>query len=329
MAAHIDYFKEKDGYLFVSTLRYLTVDAPDGIYNLMPGIDVIVGAELKNKYLTSELRDISGRIEFEHLIGASHLIVGDVPISFFDGLPLTLIITTWLGWVDWLLQDSWLIKDNSIVCEIAYCKRTKEGAVQWANNGLYSKIYTARGLPNAEVIFNAEEIQKWNITCDTNRSLIFANKAVMGSRVSDKSYSRFARFYHFLDTSRRAPYEAVKIAHCCSALESLFSTDTVELSHRLSERVAFLFARNGSDAEAMYQFIKDCYAVRSSVTHGSPVPSKFSKGLETQSENLQNYMRKLVFIITEDKNLFDVLNGGNEGIELYFRKLIFSTTITA
>lgn len=49
MAAHIDYFKKEDGYVFVSTLRYLTVDAPDGTYNLMPGVDVIVGAELKKK----------------------------------------------------------------------------------------------------------------------------------------------------------------------------------------------------------------------------------------------------------------------------------------
>ncbi|BFN27520.1 hypothetical protein PSCT_04512 [Pseudomonas sp. SCT] len=324
MAAHIDYFEDKDGYSFVSTFRYLTVDAPDGVYNLMPGVDVVVGAELKKKYLTPELRDISGRIEFEHLAGASHLIVGDVPISFFDGMPLTLVITSWLGWVDWLLQDSWLIKDNSIVCEIAYCKHTRENVVQWANNGLYSKMFTARGRPDSEVIFNAEEIQQWNVACETIRSMIFSNKAVMGGRISDKGYSRFARFYHFLDTSRRTPYEAVKIAHCCSALESLFSTDTVELSHRLSERVAFLFANNGGDAETVYQFVKDCYSVRSSVTHGSPVPSKFSKGLEDQSETLQSYMRKLIFIITKNKKLFDVLNGGNEGIELYFRKLIFS-----
>ncbi|NWD89254.1 HEPN domain-containing protein [Pseudomonas sp. K5002] len=323
MAAHIDYFKHEDAYVFVSTLRNLKVDAPDGIYSLMPGIDLIVGKELKGKYLTPELRDISGRIEFEHLLGACHLIVGDVPGSFFDILPLTGVITMWLGWVDWLMQDSWLVKDNSIICEIAYCKITKDGGVQWANNGLYSKMFTARGLGDIEVVFNAEEIQQWNTICDNNRSLIFSNKSVMTGRVSDKSYSRYARFYHFLDTSRRTPYEAIKIAHCCSALESLFSTDTVELSHRLSERVAFLFAKNGYDAETVYQFIKDCYAVRSSVTHGSPVPSKFSKGLETQSEKLQEHMRALVFMINKDKNLLDVLNGSNEGIELYFRKLIF------
>lgn len=234
----------------------------------------------------------------------------------------------WLSWIDWLLQDSWLIKDNSILCEIAYCKKTKQGSTQWANNGLYSKMFTARGLSDVEVVFNAEEVQQWNTVCDTNRSLIFSNKSVMGGRVSDKTYSRFARFYHFLDTSRRTPYEAIKIAHCCSALESLFSTDTVELSHRLSERVAFLFAKNGSDAETVYQFIKDCYAVRSSVTHGSPVPTKFSKGLEAQSENLQEHMRRLVFIITENKALLNTLNGSNEGIELYFRKLIFSSPAT-
>lgn len=324
MAAHIDYFKDDDGYIFVSTLRYLKLDAPDGVYSLMPGVDVVVGEKLKKQYLTAELRDICGKIEFQHLVGASHLVVGNLPMSFAEGAPVTLAITMWLGWIDWLIQDSWLVKDNSIVCEIAYCKKTKLGVAQWANNGLYSKMSTARGLPDVEVVFSTQDIQQWNKLCDTNRSLIFSNKSVMVGRISDKSYSRFARFYHFLDTSRRTPYAAIKIAHCCTALESLFSTDTVELSHRLSERVAFLFSRHGSDAETVYQFIKDCYSVRSSVTHGSPVPSKFSKGLENQSENLQEYMRKLVFMISEDKRLFDVLNGGNEGIELYFRKLIFS-----
>ena len=327
MAAHIDCFNKKDGYLFISTFRFLTVDAPDGVYPLMPGIDIVVGRGGK-KYLSQELRNIAGAIEYEHLTGANHLVVGEVPGDFFEDIPLELILTMWLGWVDWLLQDAWLIKDNSIVCEIAYCKQIKNGAVKWANNGLYSKIFTARGLSAEEVVFSAEEIKQWNTVCDTNRSLIFSNKAVMGGKVSDKGYSRFARFYHFLDTSRRTPYEAVKIAHCCSALESLFSTDTVELSHRLSERVAFLFARHGHDAEVVYQFIKDCYSVRSSVTHGSPVPSKFSKGLETQSEILQNYMRELVFLLAKDKRLFTVLEGGNEGVEQYFRKLIFSSAGT-
>ncbi len=322
MAAHINYFKKEDSYVFISSLRYLVVDAPVGLYNLMPGIDILVGEEHKKKYLTPELRSAAGEIEFQHLINANHLLVGDAG-EFFDGLPLHLILTMWLGWVDWLIQDSWLIKDNSIVCEIAYCREIKGGVVQWANNGLYSKIFNSRGEPDTEVIFNAEEVQKWNEVCDATRSLIFANKSVMGGRVSDKSYSKFARFYHFLDTSRRTPYEAVKIAHCCSALESLFSTDTVELSHRLSERIAFLFAREGDDAEVVYQFIKDCYAIRSSVTHGSPVPTKFSKSLEDQSEKLQGYMRRLVFIISKDKELLDVLNGKNEGIELFFRKLIF------
>jgi hypothetical protein len=325
MAAHIEYFKAEDGYKFVSTFRYLVVDAPPGIYSLMPGVDIVVGDELKKKYLTPELLSAAGLIEFHHLESANHLLVGETPADFFNDLPLTLVLTMWLGWVDWLIQDSWLIKDNAIICEVAYCQKIVDGSVQWANNGLYSKMFTAGGVPDKEVKFDTSDLERWNEVCDTVRDLIFSNKSVMGGSISDKSYSRFARFYHFVDTSRRTAYEAVKIAHCCTALESLFSTDTVELSHRLSERVAFLFAKHGDDAEAIYQIVKDCYAIRSSVTHGSPVPSKFATSLVSQSEKLQNIMRRLVFIIIGDSELLRVLNGKNDGIEAYFRKLIFSS----
>lgn len=309
--------------LLLSTFRFLNIDAPDGIYPLMPGVDILVGESFKARYLTNEFGRMAGAIENYHFTHVGHLVVGDIPLSFFESLSPDIILATWLGWVDWLIQDSWLIKDNAIACEIAYCMRTSKGQTSWSNNGLYSRLTNASGMPAVTTSFNLKDIERWSIICNSVRELIFASKGVMGGQVSDKGYSKFARFYNFVDTSRRTAYPSIKIAHCCSALESLFSTDTVELSHRLSERVAVLFAGQGEDPEDVYKFTKDCYAVRSSVTHGSPVSSRLTGRLDELSIGMLDRMRKVVELLLVDKELVAILNGSNEGIETYFRKLLF------
>ncbi|WP_288463276.1 HEPN domain-containing protein [uncultured Pseudomonas sp.] len=316
---------EDEGVIkIVSTLRFVKVTADEGVYELMPGVNVVVGEKLKKEWLGEELKKYAGLIEYSHFQSASHLLVGRMPINWFGDLAPDTILYTWLNFVDWLIKDSWVLKDNSIACEIAYSKFVKDGREIWSNNGLYSVVSHATGGGPVEVTFDAGELQKWNFQSAKIREMVFSKEGIMGMQVSDKGYTKFARFYHFVDTSRRTRYPAVKIAHCCSALESLFSTDTTELSHKLAERIAFLLAGYGENAEDVYKFIRDCYSVRSAVTHGSAVSGRLSNSLESLSIRMLDVLRKIVLILMEDAELFEKMNGKNEGVEQYFRELIFS-----
>lgn len=308
--------------LVVSTLRYLKVDAAPGRYELMPGIDLLVGDKAKRKYLNAEFRNVAGLIEYEHFSSADHLLVGEFEDDFCGKQHSSAtVVLFWLVWLDWLLQDSWLIKDNSIVCEVAFC-RVKNRTIEWSKNGLFSKAHTASGDDQADVIFTEHDLVEWNRLSNEVRKRFYSNEKAHISRSSSKEFSRFARFIHFASFSRRTPDPAMKISQNCSALESLFSTDASELSHRLSERVAFFLAASGHDAESTFERMKKCYGVRSKVTHGTHVKLRDDE-VESLSAWMLVIMRDIAMKLIEYDEVYQVLNGKNDEIDAYFRKLIF------
>ena len=49
----------------------------------------------------------------------------------------------------------------------------------------------------------------------------------------DKGYTHSGRAMRFIAAARAAPDLAFKISHYCSALETLFTTDPIEVGHKL------------------------------------------------------------------------------------------------
>ncbi|HGY9073032.1 TPA: hypothetical protein ACNTV0_005002, partial [Escherichia coli] len=71
-------------------------------------------------------------------------------------------LTTWLLWIDMLINTSWFIKDNGMLCEIAYCNKTDRKAYsEWSNNSLLSLFTMASGYRHIDVEFNRSDLTKW------------------------------------------------------------------------------------------------------------------------------------------------------------------------
>lgn len=313
--------------LVISTIRYLNVDAPEGSYELISGVNLLVGDKFKNKYVNEEFREAVGLIEYKHFLDADHLVVGEFDGDFSGHHPASNeLLIMWLVWVDWLLQDSWLIKDNSLVCEAAFCRVENNKRVGWSSNGLFTKVYSARGEDQGIALFEEKDLYKWNELCDQVRSRFYQKNVSVLSRTSSKEYTRFSRFIYFISVSRRSSDPAMKISQNCSALESIFSTDVTELSHRLSERVALFLESAGYNPEELYQKMKKCYGIRSQITHGSYVKLDY-KDLMALSVWMLDVLRDIAFKLLSDEKIYETLTGSNEMIETYFRGLLFCRTI--
>ena len=62
-----------------------------------------------------------------------------------------------------------------------------------------------------------------------------------------------------------------RITSAITCLESLFLEEDVELSHRLSQRVAALLRIYNLSPIAVYKNVKDAYAIRSKYIHGAEI----------------------------------------------------------
>lgn len=313
------------GVELVTTLRWLSVDAPSGIYKIMPTVSIVVGRENIERYLPSDFDRFAGLIESTYFRSANHLVVCEVEdLDAWDGYQSAdEILHVWLLYVEWILQDSWLIKDNCFICEIAYCRFERLGKVNWANNNLYAQASTTQGFRNAMVTFDRSELELWADKSILLRTRLHETGYRITTSVIDKVTTRFARFLNFVNISRCASSPAMKIAQMCSALESLFSTTTTELTHRLSERVSFFVGGTPEEMESNYQFMKKVYSVRSQVTHGAPVSKSLAGEISSLSERMLELQRLITFKILEDETAGVVVGGKDENIESYFRKCLF------
>ena len=309
----------------ITTFRWLKVTAPSGVYQIMPTVNVVVGRELIDKYLNSEFRKYAGEIEYQHFKNANNIVVsdpGDVRYwgQFLNGEE---ILHCWMVWVDWVLQDSWLVKDNCFISEVAYCRSKLNGVVGWSSNSLYAQASISDGNRQCSIEFSEGDMREWGERLNTLRMhLDKRGYSVFTPIVSNKA-TRVDRFLNFVQIARRSSVPAMKISQMCSALESLFSTSTTELTHRLSERVAFFIGESSEDKEAIYQFMKKVYAVRSQVTHGSHINNAVAESTPELSLKMLELLRRIIFKILEDDCSSDVVYGDNEFIENHFRKCLF------
>lgn len=78
-------------------------------------------------------------------------------------------------------------------------------------------------------------------------------------------------------------------------LESLFSTDNQELSHKISERAAFFLEKEAKNREKLFQDVKKIYKTRSKLVHGDVIdktPEENSQLLNNFRKNNSNGIKK-------------------------------------
>lgn len=316
-------------FRFYTTFRFLKIIGGNfEDFDLLPGVTAVRERVKIRKILSKEFKSNSGLIEFNHFYEANHVIYAEFSNELFEshrGSHEALM--AWLLWIDMLVYSSWLIKDNCILCEIAYCNKTdKKNLSHWTNNSLMSLHTLADGNRFVDTDFSHDELVKWEEVNNRLQSYLYGNNSTIFVSFLDSKYSRYGRAYNFVKAAKREFNPAMKIAHYCSALESLFSTDSSELSHKLSERIAIFLRDYGYDPIATFDDIKSFYNVRSKVTHGDSLKSSKVEFIPQMSVKLDNYLRTVMNIILDSNDLMEIFNGDKNEFENFFKKKILTVS---
>lgn len=231
--------------------------------------------------------------------------------------------------VSTFLSFLWLVKDNSIsIYNSIIVIPDVEGAAMMSNikyltfniNGeLERSIFDVQELKYAMQIYErfgtlyskeknkiAPTESRINIETDDKGQIVSATENKTGG-IKYSSYNCIERGFHFLNVARKERYAAFRIAFYVAILESIFTTDSAMVSHKVGERVARYLEEGIEERKSTYDFIVKVYNTRSTFIHGQ----KFSenaldpKQLASDILKLDEIIRAVFLMVTQcDYDLF-------------------------
>lgn len=308
---------------FFTTFRNIKLrDFEKDFQELIPGLNITNKLSVKEKLLTPKNRDSIGIIETQHILNSDTLVFYEYEDNeeIFEGLTNLQILEIVLRWIDDLLKNSWLHKDNCIVCDTAYLIDSSLDYSEASSLRLqYIHTYSTGGFEIVE--YTESELVDLIKIHDKTESYLYGKESGSLRFMLEKNFSRIGRALLFVKQARESRNLAYKISNYCSALETLFTTDNMELSHKLAERTAFFLADEDSKSE-IFSIIKKAYTVRSKLTHGASLDQKQIDNLSEISSQTDRILRKAFMKILDDDKLRELFDSNNKRIDDYFMGLI-------
>lgn len=322
--------------ILIAGIHNLRILAPTGRgVHILDGMYVTNEPSQVDKLLTRQLRlAIGGNECVSMLSGGTAAYWKDLPNEPDIAKALELL-TTWLNCLRSIFMALWLVRDNSVNCELGFLEHDVPGqGVTHASNFIAALFSNARGR-TAPVAFSVDEIRQAAEYFKTFFLPVMfglppnpeaAAEVPLESRaqplvISAKGVNRLSRLLYFLSAARSANDLGVKVSLYMTCFEIMFSTETTELSHRLSERVAFFLYREPPDRLAAYRRVKRGYNVRSKVIHGSVLSDSLQKELADVSGEIDELLRQLVQTIASDAAARRVFEMDDGKLEDYFTRL--------
>lgn len=136
-------------------------------------------------------------------------------------------------------------------------------------------------------------------------------------QVGNSKNLRLERTFKFLVRALQTHQVDIKMLFYINALEALFSSDSIEISHKVSERISLLLGDDFVSRVFIYEKIKKSYSIRSKIVHGAPL-SDSDVDLISRSEFLDSLLRK---IFSDHVDFFE--NKNQNQLQESFEALLF------
>lgn len=137
------------------------------------------------------------------------------------------------------------------------------------------------------------------------------------------STTRLQRAFMFLSMARSNSFLPLKISSYIEIFETLFTTDNSEVSHKVSERLAFYIGGNTDEKVENFKLMKTAYGVRSKFVHGQKLDRSIKNidDLVSVSTKIDSLARALLTkIVLTDSTIF--LKDDN-ALNQHFSNMIF------
>lgn len=284
-----------------------------------------VGTQFFNTYKESD-------IAFQEIILSKSELLGIVSRDDFEKLSnkilhlYTCILSDYLAFL-WFVKDNSVTYDNAILY-INDCKVVASSLNYLPISNCFGE-FLIEEFSEEEMNFCFNVAQLYNTNVFSNKKPDKENIVVnrIDTNSNDSNYNdnnRIERAFIFLQSLRATVLLPQKIALYIPVFECLFSTDSNEITHKVSERVAQYIGSDKMDKLEIFKTVKECYDLRSKFFHGSPLSKKHNTK-EKQKElakKIDSICRK-VFLkaITHDSEVF---KSDDKKLSDFFDSLIFS-----
>lgn len=223
----------------------------------------------------------------------------------------------------------WLIKDHSINTEFGFLKIIEGVNFTSHSNSRTTTFYNAKGL-NETTTFSVQELLEGIELRDS----IYKDEGNVREhepiQMTERIYSskRIERSFYFLQVARSESFLPLRISNFVTVLETLLSTTSTEVTHKLKERLAWILGESVEQRIHIFKLVANVYSIRSNCVHGNNMP----KGHRTQdklselSVEFEELVRKLFLKIITDEELANLYaEDKDENIEKWLNEKCLGT----
>ncbi len=326
--------KSKQPIKFIAELKEIKIDLDLGKgIELKSNINNSISDKFENfhvyitnnqKIIKSLIDDnfelVAGKLEAHSILNAKVIVYSNDKFIGKDFNQIT-VLDIYLRLLKVFSLSLWNVKDNAVDFDFGFLEYPISNIYNLTSN-YYSGINsTAYGLTKV-TNFSKKEL-------DTAIELMLdyyeiQEKEKIQTHFNSKS-SNLSISNLFIQTARESHDLAYKIRQYCSYFETILSTDSSELTHKLSERVALFLSDDKDNRTKIFRDIKNAYKIRSQIVHGAGLKEKSIKDLDIIANKCDRYVRKInnkIFSTEEFQIMFDKKNTGK--IDNYFLELIMS-----
>ncbi len=229
------------------------------------------------------------------------------------------LLDSFLRAIKVLLRKLWRLRDHNGHFNIGFLLYNINDGIQITSN-YYSGIhYSSNGLQQ-NILLSKQEVEE---AVEYSGAILSAGSDRKQGTQLTKGLPKLTVCDYYLQVAIYTRDLAMRIAHYCTCFEALFSNDKTELSHKLSERVAYYISETPEERLDVYKALKSAYAIRSTVVHGGALNAKAESSLISLSVSCDSYLRR-VFKYVESGQKADIFSMDGEEFENYFIRLILN-----
>ena len=311
--------------IFFAALKNLALtDFDCEFLELLPGVKITNKTDVKDRILTELVRDAIGIIESNTIHNSDAFVYYEYEGTekFLKGHTNLESLNFILLWIDDFLKNSWLHKDNCITCDIGYLIDFSKKEVTEASSLRLQYMLTMADGDICDVTLSKKDLTEISDIHDKLETYLFKKDSGSTKFMLEKNFSRIGRALLFVKQAREARNLAYKITNYCAALETLFTTESAELSHKLAERTAY-FISSAPERLTIYKVLKKAYSIRSKLTHGSSLEQKSILEIPDISIATDKIIRRVFEKVIFDDKILELFDSRNSKIDEYFENLVF------
>lgn len=225
--------------------------------------------------------------------------------------------------VNFFLLSMWLLKDNSVNIELGFLEWplvNKCGSNVTSNTRAIRFANADGGIK--EIEFTDSEVREARDIYSTLFAANITTRDDYQGYVIPEDINRLSRVFYYTQGARGSSNLSNRISTYVTCFEALFCTDSSEMAHKLSERMAFFLGETPTRRLEIFKQVKLAYNIRSKSVHGDKISKKLAEQVLSISLACDQLLRKALIKILENPSLQEVFSGSSQALEDYFTNLV-------